>query len=123
MSKKLKDDLFGVVFRHKKADFDERTKIKLIDLINALDDKMIENLLIYFDTNENQYKPGFYLNLATFLGIIKDEMLKRALFISKKTELINAKDLTYYEKEQLLNAYYYKKEISKLPKWAIYAEY
>lgn len=113
-----KDDLYDIVAHHKKANFDERTLSKLKELIKALSDEMVSDLIIFFDTDTEQLKREFMINLPSFLSLIKQEFIQSAQKKAMQTELIGGEELTRFEKQRRLTLYYYKKLLKTLPKWA-----
>lgn len=102
--------------RFKITDFE---KLKIDELVKCLDDELCNELAINISADFKGYLKRMPLNLATLLNFLRDELFLRAEFKTRKTELVGApSDLTNYQKEQLLTAFYFKKELLKLPQWA-----
>ena len=94
-------------------------KLKIDELVKCFDDELCTELAISISADFKGYLKRMPLNLATLLNFLRDELFSRAEFKASKTELVGApSDLTNYQKEQLLTAFYFKSELKRLPQWA-----
>ena len=59
-----------------------------------------------------------YLSLKMLVEFVKSALILNAHFLARKSEIINANLVSKFEEQKILSAYYFKKELKKLPEWA-----
>lgn len=87
---------------------------KINELLNKLDDSLCEQIALDISTKSQTR----FLNLKSLLDFVKKALILNAHFMAKRTEIINVKMVSNYEQQQILSAFYFKKSLKKLPKWA-----
>lgn len=107
--------LKNIIFENERLKFiSDFEKGKINELLSALDESVCEQIAIDIGTKcESRY-----LSLKMLVEFVKSALILNAHFLARKSEIINANLVSKFEEQKILSAYYFKKELKKLPEWA-----
>lgn len=109
--KQLKMMIFSEKLPQNASDFE---KSKISELLSSLDESVCEQIAIDISTKcESRF-----LSLKMLVEFVKNALILNAHFLAQKSEIINANLVSKFEEQKILSAYYFKRELKKLPEWA-----
>ncbi len=106
------------LFSHQRAvKINDFEKNKINELIATLNENCLENLALNIATDKHKRLDRSFLNLNILLSFLRDEFESEAIYKAQRTRLKGA-NLSNYEKEKILFAFFFKKSLTPLPQWA-----
>lgn len=104
-----------LIFEDKKGGNNSPFELKKInELIEALKQDECDLIALEIATSFDKS----VINLKNLLDFIKIALIANADFLAKKTKLVNSPYVSKFEEMNALRAFYYKKALKRLPKWA-----
>lgn len=58
------------------------------------------------------------ISLKNLMDFVKNALITNAHFLAEKTQILNSKYLSHFEEKKALQAFYFKRALKRLPKWA-----
>lgn len=89
-------------------------KNKMNEICEALNKDECDLIAIEIATNFDKST----ISLKNFVDFVKNALIANAYFLAEKTELLNSKYISRFEEKKALQAFYYKRALKRMPKWA-----
>lgn len=106
------------IIKHRRADFNIYDLKKVNEILNGLDEKMLNLIILNIKLDTQNVLEKRYLNIKTLLFFIKQTLINEASNFAKKAKFSDKKFDSRYEEERILKIYFFNKTIQNMPIWA-----